>query len=246
MSWGSITLPDSCILHVFCQSGRIALGLLEDALHDGILENSHNLPHPVSTDRYISLSHSTHIRVPLYPFRSLILRLAFPSHKLCLQSLLLLLLDLAVIGPSLVVFESFGAHIQALVVFLHCEVSLRFPQICSDEFRVAFDGLVAICYGSGEGHQFDQSCCTVGVAAWVVWSTLGHFGVCFDGSGPIRFLELLIPKLTRLVGLFGIDIGIFLCNYLGLLGRAEFVQNVRSAVLGQGLLVVYDGISEIS
>ena len=193
-----------------------------------------------------ALSDSTHIWVPLYPLRRLILRLPFPSHELCLQSLLLLLLDLPVVGPSLVMLESLSAHIQAFVVFLHCKVGLRFPQICSDEFRVSLDGLVAICYGSRECHQFYQSCCTIRVAARVVWSTLGHLGVCFDSSGPIRFLELLIPKLTRLVCLFGVDVGSFLCNYLGFLGRAEFVENVGSAVLGQGLLVIYDGVSEVS
>ena len=45
MKIGSENTYYSGILHVFLKSRWISLGLLKDALHDGILENRHDLYH---------------------------------------------------------------------------------------------------------------------------------------------------------------------------------------------------------
>lgn len=73
--------PDVGVLHVLLQRGRVVLGLLEDALHDRVLEDGHDLHRHVSLNIYrqAKLIQETHLWIPLDSLRSLLLRLAGAS-----------------------------------------------------------------------------------------------------------------------------------------------------------------------
>ena len=125
--------PNVRIAHVLLQRRRVALGLLENALHDRVLEDGHD------------------IRVALNALLRRLLALTLAGRELCLQRLLALLLNLARVLAVRVVLRGSRAHVQALVVFLHREQRLGFAQVGANEFGIAADGLVAVVDGRWEG-----------------------------------------------------------------------------------------------
>ncbi|KAF2006440.1 hypothetical protein P154DRAFT_259096 [Amniculicola lignicola CBS 123094] len=210
------------------QRSRIVLCLLENALHDRVLQNRCDF------------------RVPLDALHGLLLSLALTRAELCLHSLLLLLSDLPRVFATLVVSHRLLAYVKALVELLHHHQSLCFAEVGTDELGVSFDGLVAILNRRWEAEEFDEACCTVGVSAGVFWGALNHLRVRFDRSRPIRLLELGIAELACLFGLFGIDVGILVGLDLCLFSGAQLGQDFGCAVLGLRLLVVDNRVCEIA
>lgn len=120
------------------QRGWIPFCLLQNTLHDGILQDAHNLG------------------VALDALHRLFLRLPIATGELCLEGLLLQIFDFARVGSSFVVFHRFGADVGAFVVFFHSEVGLCLAEVGTDEFRVALNGFVTVAHCAGEGHEFDK------------------------------------------------------------------------------------------
>lgn len=159
--------PHLRVLHVLLQGGGIALGLLENALHNGVLEDRHDLGIVLNT------SHG------------LLLGLTGASTELRIQTLLMLLLDLTGV-LAIVMIGSFSESIQSTVVLLHCDEGSTLAHVRTDELGVELDGLVTILHGTGECHQLDESGGTVGVTAGVGGGALGHLGESVDGGGPVN------------------------------------------------------------
>lgn len=140
----------------------------------------------------------------------------------------------------------FRTDIDALVVLLHCKQRLGFSQVRADELGILFDCYIAVAYRTREGHQLNQSSCPIRIAAWIIRCTLRHFSVGFNRSWPVRLLELLVAEFASFVGLFGVDVCIFLSLDLGLFCSTQFIENIWGAVFGKGFLIVQDGFGQVA
>jgi hypothetical protein len=197
-------------------------------------------------DRILGLEDSaTYLRVILNALHRLLLSLTSTSTELRLQTLLLLLFDLTSVS-SVILLSSLGKGINSTVILLHSNESLTLAHVRTDELGVAGNSLVAVLHGLRERHQLDQSGGTVRVAAGILGRALGHLGKGVDGTGPVGFLEFLLAELAGLFSKGGIDVGVLLGSDLGLLGGAELGQGLGGAVLHEGLVVVFDGLGEVT
>ena len=118
--------------------------------------------------------------------------------------------------------------------------------VCADELDVASDCVVAVLHGLWERHELDQSGSPVGKPASVIWCTLHHLGEGVHRGRPVTILELLLTQFAGLLSLRGVNVGLFLGLDLGLFCVAELRQGVRSAMLSERLVVVLDGLREIT
>ena len=212
---------------MFLQRRRIALGLLQNTLHDRILQNLHDL------------------RILLDAFHRLLFRFAGAACVLGFVCLLSLRIYFTGIGAGGVVFVGFVADVDAFAVLLHGEEGLCFAEVSADEVGVFLDGGLAVRDRGGEGHEFDESCCTIGVASRIVGGSFRHFRVRFHGCRPVGLFEVLAAEFAGFLGEVGADVGFLRGDYLSFFGGAEFVEDVGCAVLGQRFLVVGDGGGEV-
>ena len=176
---------------------------------------------------------TSHLRILLNTLHGLLLRLATPARKLGLQSFRLLLLKLPGIGAVDIMLHGLGTDIAALAVLLHGKVCLRLAQVGTDELGIFLDRCVAILHGPWERHQFDERGSPVGVASRIFGGALDHLSVSFHSAGPVCVFEFLPAKLPCFLSFFGVDVTFFLGFDLRFLCRAQLVENVWSAVLGE-------------
>lgn len=195
------------------QGSRVLLCLLQDGLHYWILNDADNL------------------RITLDALDGLLLRLSLPRAVHGFDGFLLLLIDFAGILPTLVVLVGGVACVEALVVLAHGKEGLRFSQICANELRVAGNCFVAVLDSAGESEELNKACGPIRISTSVLRSALDHFGVCFDGSRPISFLEFGIAQLSGLFCCFWANVSVLFGLNLCLLCRTEFGEYVRGAML---------------
>lgn len=188
---------------------------------------------------------ATYLGIVLDPLHGLLLGLTSTGAELGLQTLLLLLFELAGVFP-VVVLLGLGADIQGSVVFFHRHQGLGLTQVRTDELGVAGNRLVAVLHGLRESHQLDEGSSAVGESSGIGGCPLGHLRESIDSSGPVALLELLLPEFTRVLGGGRVNVGLLLCLVLGLFGVAELRQSVGSTVFGERLVVELDGLGEIT
>jgi hypothetical protein len=134
---------------------------------------------------------------------------------------LLLLCNFSSVLPVLVMLSSFLADLDTLAVLPHSKICLGFAEIGSDEFGVTFDSLVAIMDSAGEGHEFDESCCSIAVPSRIFRRPFHHLAVGFDSARPVSCFELLISELAGFVSFGWVNVCRTITFDLGFLGGTK-------------------------
>jgi len=108
------------------------------------------------------------------------------------------------------------------------------------ELRVDVNSFVGIFQCFGERHQFHVGCSSIVVSSRVCRVTLDTFAVVLDGCRKIASFEFHVSFLACNGTLLWVDIrlSVFLC-FLSL-NLAQFVENIRGAMLSKRFLEVLD------
>lgn len=110
------------------------------------------------------------------------------------------------------------------------------------ELRVNLDSLIRILQCFRESGQLSVTQGTIVVSSWITGVALDTLSITLHCTNEVARFEQSIPFFSRFFTQFRIDIRLLLLLALLFLSIAEFIEDVRRAVFGQGFLKEFDGV----
>mmetsp|Transcript_42893 Transcript_42893/g.127116 ORF Transcript_42893/g.127116 Transcript_42893/m.127116 type:complete len:575 (-) Transcript_42893:207-1931(-) len=138
--------------------------------------------------------------------------------------------------------ETFLVGLQGLVVLLHEEVRGALAGVGLDELGVQLQALLQVLQGIRVRHQLRERGRSVGVDLGVLRVPLHALVVLGLGLDPLLLLEELVALFPVLLSLDGVHVALLLVLLLVPLDFPQGVPRRAVVVLGQGLVVVLDGL----
>lgn len=109
------------------------------------------------------------------------------------------------------------------------------------ELDIHLDSLIHILQRLWESDQLHVSSGAIVVSFRVRRITFDAFRVILDGASKVSGFKLDVSFFTRNCALLGVNIGLAIFFGLEALNFTQFVEDIGCAVLGERLLIIFNG-----